>query len=212
VERPSDECPYSKPFPADFAECLAFQPRQFIPLDTLYRPLEPVLTCRHLVTRPQLQRFRWYSACSLGDAEARRRWALEVGPARLARVRELQARLGQVMMPYTASLWGLKGKQLAAIRENQQTTAITDQLRALAHEAMQAVEGFLAREEQAFEEVEMPIAAAGHLIQVAFERFIDTRFSSEISFEVPDDVLERFPEGVRSFFRPSTAPSQPSAV
>ena len=44
-----------------------------------------------------------------------------------------------------------------------------------------------------------------------FDRFIETQFSSEVSFEVPDDALQRFPEAVRSFFRPS-ASSDPSPV
>jgi hypothetical protein len=48
----------------------------------------------------------------------------------------------------------------------------------------------------------MPVEAARQLIQVAIDRFIDTQFAAEISFEVPDDVLKRFPEPVRTFFRP----------
>jgi hypothetical protein len=56
MTRPDDECPYPRPFPADFNSCPAYQPRQFIPLDTLYQPLDPVLTCRHLETRAMTQR------------------------------------------------------------------------------------------------------------------------------------------------------------
>src|ERR1700724_475081 len=40
MARPDDECPYPKPFPADFDACPAYQPRQFIPLDTLYQQRE----------------------------------------------------------------------------------------------------------------------------------------------------------------------------
>lgn len=89
MQRPSDHCPYPKPFAADFDDCPAFQSRQFIPLDTLYQPLDPVLTCRHLETRAMAQRHRWYAACALGDAEARRRWVREVGTLRLQRIRDL---------------------------------------------------------------------------------------------------------------------------
>ena len=70
MTRPADECPYPKPFAADFDACPAYQARQFIPLDTLYQPLEPVLTCRHLETRPLLARHRWYGACAVGDARS----------------------------------------------------------------------------------------------------------------------------------------------
>jgi hypothetical protein len=72
MTRPQDACPYPRPFPADFDSCHAYQARQFIPLDTLYQPLEPVLTCRHLETRAMTQRHRWYAACALGDPEARK--------------------------------------------------------------------------------------------------------------------------------------------
>src|SRR5207253_9030685 len=50
MPRPADECPYPTPFPADFNACPASQARQFIPLDTMDHPLEPVLPCRPPVT------------------------------------------------------------------------------------------------------------------------------------------------------------------
>jgi len=55
----------------------------------------------------------------------------------------------------------------------------------------------------AFTEVDMPIDAARQLIVLAIDRFISTQFAAEIGFDVPDDVLQRFPESVRSFFRPA---------
>ena len=156
MPRPDDECPYPKPFPAEFNACAAYQARQFIPLDTMYQPLEPVLTCRHLVTRALPQRHRWYAGCSIGDAEARRRWANEVGVARLERIRTIQRELGA--------------------------------------------------------DIDMPVDAALRLITVAVDRFIDTKFATEVSFEVPDDVLRRFPEPVRTFFDPASAePPRPNS-
>ncbi len=68
---------------------------------------------------------------------------------------------------------------------------------------------FLRDRATAFGDVGMPIDAARRLIQLAIDRFIDTRFAAEISFEVPDDVLRRFPEPVRTFFRPE--PDRPAA-
>ncbi len=44
MTRPDDECPYPRPFPPDFDSCPAYQARQFIPLNTMYQPLDPVLT------------------------------------------------------------------------------------------------------------------------------------------------------------------------
>jgi hypothetical protein len=201
MRRP-DECPYPKPFPVDFDECPAYQPRQFIPLDTLYQPLEPVLTCRHLETRALAERHRWYAACALGDAEARRRWASQVGVARLERIRAMQRELGAAIAQYSKRLWELKGKQLRALRDGTDPAPITTELRELAGRMAVELDQFLREHGAGFAEIDMPVEAARQLIQVAIDRFIDTQFAAEISFEVPDDVLKRFPEPVRTFFRP----------
>jgi hypothetical protein len=203
MPRPDDECPYPKPFPADFDDCPAFQARQFIPLDTLYQPLEPVLTCRHLETRALAQRYRWYAACSLGNAEARLAWLREVGVARLDRIRAVQRELGAAIAPYTIRLWELKGQQLRAFRDGGDAAPATTELRQLAGQMTAGLDQFLQERSSAFAEVEMPIDAARQLIVVAIDRFIDTQFATEISFDVPDDVLQRFPEPVRTFFRPA---------
>src|SRR5438874_865994 len=130
--RPDDECPYPKPFSEYFDDCPAFQARQFIPLDTLYQPLEPVLTCRHLETRSMTQRHRWYGACALGSSDARSRWARQVGVARLDRIRAMQRELGAAIAPYTTRLWELKGQQLRAFRDSVDAGPATVELRRLA--------------------------------------------------------------------------------
>jgi hypothetical protein len=85
--RPADECPYPKPFTPGFAECPAYQAIQMITMDLSDRPLGPVLTCGHLVSRlmPNTD-YRWYGACGIGDAEARRRWGKSVGIGRLNKI------------------------------------------------------------------------------------------------------------------------------
>ena len=202
MSRPDDECPYPKPFSEYFDDCPAFQARQFIPLDTLYQPLEPVLTCRHLETRSMTQRHRWYGACALGDSNARGHWARQVGVARLDRIRAMQRELGGAVAPYTTRLWELKGQQLRAFRDSMDAGPATVELRRLAGKMTADLDQFLQKRSAAFAAIDMPIDAAGRLIQVAIDRFIDTKFAAEISFEVPDDILQRFPEPVRTFFRP----------
>jgi hypothetical protein len=210
MRRPDDECPYPKPFSEYFDDCPAFQARQFIPLDTLYQPLEPVLTCRHLETRSMTQRHRWYGACGLGSSDARSRWARQVGVARLNRIRAVQGELRAAIAPYTTRLWELKGQQLRAFRESADAGPATDQLHWVAGKMTAELDLFLARQSTAFASIDMPIDAVRKLIQVAIDRFIDTKFVAEISFEVPDDILQRFPEPVRTFFRPAV-PDRPAA-
>ena len=177
----------------------------------MYQPLEPVLTCRHLETRAMSQRHRWYPACALGDADARRRWVRELGAERLDHIRALQRQLGTVVEPFTARLWSLKGQQLRAIRDGRDTEAVTAQLKELAAQMALEMDRYLIDHGREFEEAGMPVDAARHLSRVATERFVDMQFASEVSFEVPDDILQRFPEPVRTFFRPAVVPqTQPA--
>ena len=209
MRRPDDECPYPKPFAEYFDDCPAFQARQFIPLDTLYQPLEPVLTCRHVETRSMTQRHRWYGACALGNSGARSHWARQVGVARLERIRAVQRELSAAIAPYTTRLWELKGHQLRALRDGADAGPATVELRRLADKMIGELDQFLQKRSAAFTGVDMPVDAARKLILVAIDRFIETKYASEISFEVPDDILQRFPEPVRAFFRPDV-PSGPA--
>jgi hypothetical protein len=202
VLRPEDECPYPKPFSEYFDDCPAYQARQFIPLDTLYQPLEPVLTCRHLETRPMTQRHRWYGACALGNSDARSGWARQVGVSRLQRIRAVQRELSAAIASHSSRLWELKGQQLRAFRDGADAGPATIELRRLSARMTEELDRFLQKRSAAFANIDMPIDAASKLIQVAIDRFIDTKYASEISFEVPDDILQRFPEAVRTFFRP----------
>src|SRR2546427_10618530 len=81
--RPTDECPYPKPFPPDFVDCPAYQATQMVTLDLSHRPLGSVMTCRHLEGRLMPARnYRWYAAWVLGDGQARRRWSNAVASDR----------------------------------------------------------------------------------------------------------------------------------
>jgi len=74
--RPADECPFARPFPEGFDQCPTFQPQGFSPMDMSERPLAPMLTCTHLVTRTLGNgRVGWYAACNIGDEAARRKLA-----------------------------------------------------------------------------------------------------------------------------------------
>ena len=203
MARPPDECPYPKPFPADFDDCPAFQQRQFIPLDTLYQPLQPVVTCRHLETRALRERHRWYGACALGDAEARRRWATDVGTRRLAKISELQKQMGKAVSGEVKRLWQLKGQQLQAYRNGTATAALNAELRQLSDRAIVDLTAYLKSHTELLTEVGVPLDAMIELTRLSFDRFIEGRHSSEVTLEVPDSVLDGLSEPVRAFFRPT---------
>ncbi|MDQ6884596.1 MAG: hypothetical protein M3077_10245 [Candidatus Dormibacteraeota bacterium] len=203
MARPPDACPYPKPFPADFTDCPAFQPRQFIPLDTLYQPLQPVLTCRHLEVRSMNARHRWYGACALGDAVARRDWAEEVGTSRLALIRDFQAEMGRAIRPEVVRLWQVKGQQLQAIKANADAGPLTRELRQLSDQATQHLVRFMESRTALLAEVGLPVDALVQLTKLAFDRFIESRYTAEVSLDVPDTVLKGMSEPVRAFFRPA---------
>lgn len=202
MTRPDDECPYPRPFPADFDSCPAYQARQFIPLDTQYQPLEPVVTCRHLETRALTQRHRWYAACALGDVKARTEWVKQVGAARLERIRAVQRELGAAIAPYSTRLWELKGQQLLAVRDGRDPEPATSELRRLGGQITDEVSRFVKGHSQELAAIEMPLEATMQLVRAAVDRFVDTHFATEVTLEVPGDLLKRFPEPVQSFFRP----------
>src|SRR2546427_11171463 len=203
MRRPDDECPYPKPFSDYFDDCPAFQARQFIPLDTLYQPLEPVLTCRHLETRSMTQRHRWYGACALGNSDARSRWARQVGVTRLERIRAMQRELGAAIAPYTTRLWELKGQQLRAFRDSADAGPATVELRRLARKMTAELDQFLQKRSAAFAGVDMPIDAAGELIQGANERLFDTQEAGAKRLAVPRANPHRLSQTGRTLFPPA---------
>ena len=121
--RPADECPYPKPFPPGFAECPAYQATQMITLDISHRPLGAVWTCRHHESRlmPNTD-YRWYGACAIGDAEARRLWSKSVGPGRLHEISQLRQEVSALSGPYVQRLIELKAEQEHAAAEQGSST------------------------------------------------------------------------------------------
>ncbi|HXN01213.1 MAG TPA: hypothetical protein VN973_04905 [Candidatus Dormibacteraeota bacterium] len=156
------------------------------------------------------QRRRWYAPCALGDAEARRRWVRDVGAARLERLRTVQRELGASIAPYTTRLWELKGQQLLALHDGRDPEPATAELRRLGGQMTEELSSFVKGHSQAFAAIEMPADATMQLVRAAVDRFVDTHFATEVSLEVPDDLLKRFPEPVQSFFRPPV-PKPPAA-
>src|SRR3989441_10633523 len=86
-----------------------------ITLDISHRPLGAVWTCRHLESRlmPNTD-YRWYGACAIGDAEARRHWSQSVGPGRLYEISQVRQEVAALSGPYIQRLMELNAAQQAA--------------------------------------------------------------------------------------------------
>jgi DNA-binding CsgD family transcriptional regulator len=203
--RPADECPYPKPFAADFDECPAYQPRQVSDFDLSYGPLGRSWTCRHLVSRRIAGAdHRWYGACTVGDVNARDQWAAAVGSRRLRQVGDLRQELTAVGAPFVESLWALKGQQLQALHSKSDPMPATEAMKELAARLLTAIGTFLEPRRATLDGLHLPLDACIELTQVALRHLI-TQDSAEFVWEIPDSVLERFPEDARLFLKPGHA-------
>jgi len=207
--RPADECPYPKPFPPGFAECPAFQATQMVALDISYRPLGSISTCRHLESRlmPNTN-FRWYGACVIGDAEARRRWSNKVGSSRLRDISTLRQEVSTLSGPYVQRLWELK---LARQNDPQMAEPISRQVDAAVDQFMTQMREVLANRRAVLDELHMPLEACLRLVRVAIDQFVK-QGHSEADWEVPDEVLALFPDDVHSYFRPRQTADETSGA
>jgi anti-anti-sigma regulatory factor len=122
-----------------------------------------VLSCRHLTSGadPRNQG-RFYARCGIGNRDQRLAWLARVGPVRLERVRELQSEFDSFSRPYREELFAAKARAVALPGEVEHRIAV-EQLTA---GFLVAVEGFLARREEAFDEVGL---ATGPLLQLIRE-------------------------------------------
>ena len=195
--RPTDECPYPKPFPPDFTDCPAYQATQMVTLDLSHRPLGSVMTCRHLESRlmPNTN-YRWYGACVLGDAEARRRWSNAIGVDRLHDISALRQEVSALSMPYIQRLIELKN-----MPAGDNPLAHTRQLQGVVDDFMTKMTALLKERKAVLDELHLPLEACIRLLAVSIDRFV-LQGLTESEWEVPDEVLLLFPDDVRAYFRP----------
>jgi len=197
--RPADECPYPKPFPPGFVECPAYEATQMVTLDISHRPLGAVWTCRHLESRlmPNTD-YRWYGACAIGDAEARRRWSAAIGADRLYEISQLRQEVSAVSGPYIQRLIELKRAEQSEARPG------VGQMQGVVDEFMTEMMRLLQSRKAVLDELHLPLRAVLQLVRVAIDRFVEQGLS-EPEWEVPDEVLTQFPDDIRSYFRPRQA-------
>jgi DNA-binding CsgD family transcriptional regulator len=206
--RPADECPYPKPFSPDFDACPAYQATQMVALDISMRPLGSVLTCRHLEGRlMQYTDYRWYGACVIGDAEARRRWSESVGAERLNRISALRQEVSQLSAPFVQRLWELKGMD-----QRDPEVPIRRQIEGTVDDFMTKMTALLRERRDVLDDLHLPLEACIRLLRIAIDRFVDQGLS-ESEWEVPNEVLALFPDDVRAYFQPRqmSAPKPGSA-
>jgi hypothetical protein len=197
VPEPSaDQCPYARPFPADFDTCSAYLPTQFIPLDTHHRPMAAAWTCWNLAVRarPDL-RGAYYAACRIGDAEARRRWVEVMDAGQVELMRSLRRRFIGATGAEFAAFWKAKAESVRGGRRAE--------LRNAAQRLHDAFDRFCAGEEADLAEIGMPRPLAMEIVDAWLEILVE-RPSAEVDWRLPAELTRRLPARARGFYDPES--------
>ena len=197
ARRPIDECPYPKPFPANFEECPGYQALQVVTPDQKSRPTGRIWTCRHLEGRLMAKtRHRWYGACALGDTVGRKGWAERAGPDRLRTLNRLLHELAPVTGSFAQRLWELKGDQVRALEQKQDPRPTTRLMESMAGRFVGDIEAFLDRRRRLLEQNQLAIDECINLARRQIDRVLDQ--GSPAEWDNRFDVLMRLPEDVWS--------------
>lgn len=202
--RPSDACPYPKPFAADFNDCPTYQTRHAIVVDSKDRPLRTIWSCRHMATK-QLPgtNGRYYGACELGDAKGRQQWVHMIGPDRIRNIQKLRAEVMPIAQAFVDDMAGLKSRQLEAARSNADHSQILALMTERGQRYLKEFEAFLTEREELLQAAQMPLAAVMQLARRWVEEFVSETWGRSLSGqELPDDLVGSLPDSVRVFYAP----------
>ena len=193
----ADRCPYPRPFPANFADCPAYQAVTFHAADSMNRPLGTRLTCRHLVTGVDpARRGRFYPRCALGSAEERLRWVALVSPAKLEVVRAIQEEFDRFSWQHREELVEAKARLMASPGEEQLRT----ELERLLDSFLGAIGMFLSEREERLGEVGLPADALMLLIEEWSRAWVTSRRTGSARGGEP---LQAFDPVARAFVAPA---------
>lgn len=203
--RPSDACPYPKPFTAAFNDCPTYQTRHAIVLDSNDRPLRTIWSCRHMETK-QIpgESGHYYGACQLGDAKGRQEWVQRIGPERIRNIQKLRAQTMPLAQGLVDDLALLKGRHVEATRSNGDATEILALMRERGRRYLEEFEALLGERQELLRLAGMPLTAVMQLARQWVDQFVSETWGRSRSVQVlPDDLVASLPDSVRVFYAPS---------
>jgi hypothetical protein len=203
--RPSDACPYPKPFTAEFNDCPTYQTRHAIVVDSNDRPLRTIWSCRHMETK-QIpgESGHYYGACQLGDARGRQEWVQRIGPERIRNIQKLRALVMPLAQGLVDDLACFKARHLEATRSNGDATQILALMRERGLRYLEEFEAFLTERKELLELAGMPVAAVMQLARQWVDEFVSETWGRSRPVPVlPDDLVASLPESVKVFYAPS---------
>jgi hypothetical protein len=203
--RPTDACPYPKPFTADFNDCPTYQTRHAIVVDSNDKPLRTIWSCRHMETKQVPgEAGHYYGACQLGDAKGRQEWVQRIGSDRIRNIQKLRAEVMPLAQAFVDDLACLKNRHVEASRSNGDTSEILARMKARGQRYLQEFEIFLGEREDLLQAAGMPLAAVMQLARQWVDEFVSDTWGRARSAQVlPDDLVASLPDSVRVFYAPS---------
>jgi hypothetical protein len=202
--RPSDACPYPKPFTADFNDCPTYQTRHAIVVDSNDRPLRTIWSCRHMETK-QIpgEAGHYYGACQLGDAKGRHEWVQRIGPESIRNIQKLRAQTMPLAQAFVDDLASLKGRQVEAARSNDDGNEILGLMRERGRRYLEEFETFLSERQELLQLAGMPLTAVMQLARQWVDEFVSETWGRSRAVQLlPDDLVASLPDSVRVFYAP----------
>lgn len=189
----TDRCPYPKPFADGFADCPAYRAMRVADLDLKNRLTGALWTCSNLESRlnPQTED-RWYSACALGRAPDRERWAAEVaGSDRLRELNRLAQEMAAITEPAVERLWRLKRIQAREIEAGRDGAAATRDLQRLRDQVLARLAGLLRDRRDTLDRHGLSESSCLDVGRRALDGLVPARVSGDWNFRL--DVLLALP-------------------
>src|SRR5256885_5838628 len=204
-ERPSDACPYPKPFTAEFNDCPTYQTRHAIVVDSNDRPLRTIWSCRHMETKQIPGKSgHYYGACQLGDARGRQEWVQRIGPDRVRNIQKLRAQIMPLAQGLVDDLAVLKSRHLDATRSNGNAPEILMLMKQRGRRYLEEFEAFLSDREELLQLAGMPIVAVMQLARQWVDELVSETLGRSRSVPMlPDDLVASLPDSVRVFYAPN---------
>jgi hypothetical protein len=204
IRRPTDECPFRKPFDAEFSGCPAFQAMHLVVLNSQGKFLNTIWTCRQLDGKSIPGKpGSYYGACRLGDSEARMRWAETVGPDRIVAMNRLRSDVMPIAQGFLDALAVLKARQVEAIERKEDPADVRLGMEALGHNYLDELEAVLRQRMALLGQAQMPKRAVLQMANQWVVEVIEEIWGNPGGEpEFPDHLLAALPDSVRTLYAP----------
>jgi PAS domain S-box-containing protein len=194
--RPLDECPFERPFPADFDRCPTSQPLLAPMADSTGQAVNPVWTCEHLSATKIPGQHRYYGRCGLGDAPGRSRWLELARDHHLLDIRRLRVDFWSEAEPQISELIAAKAAVLSGDSRAEPGRRLQGAVTAL----LDGLDAFAGRNSDGFAAARLDHTKLRNCVQTTLNDILESR-AAEVLRPSPS-LIATYPLPVQAFLRP----------